>query len=195
MRRRLRPRFYAAVPTEVARRLLGKYLIHDASDGRCVGRIVETEAYFGPEDRASHASRRNPAARLMFGPPGIAYVYLIYGVHHCLNVVAHEPGGVGAVLIRAVEPVEGQAAMQRRRSAARSERDLTNGPGKLCAAFHVTRRHNGFDLTQPPLYLEDRGECSGRIATSPRIGVDYAGQWAKKPWRFCLSDSPCLSRR
>jgi len=195
MRRRLRPHFYTADPTEVAPRLLGKFLVHAAPDGRCVGRIVETEAYLGPEDQASHSSRRNPAARLMFGPPGVAYVYLIYGMHHCLNVVAHPPDGVGAILIRAVEPIEGRETMQRRRPAARRERDLTNGPGKLCAAFHITRRHNGLDATRPPLYFEDRGDGPGRIVASPRIGVDYAGEWAKKPWRFYLPDSPCVSRR
>ncbi|HPQ16632.1 MAG TPA: DNA-3-methyladenine glycosylase, partial [Bryobacteraceae bacterium] len=137
--------FYARDTVEVARDLLGTILIHEGA----AGRIVETEAYLGPEDLAAHASRGvTNRTRVLFGPPGHAYVYFIYGKHECLNLVAQPEGTPGCVLIRALEPLAGIAEMKKRRPAARSIEDLASGPGKLTAALNITRRHYGADVTQ-----------------------------------------------
>lgn len=166
---------YFSRPTvQVARSLIGKYLVR-AIDGREIaGRIVEVEAYVGGEDKACHASKgRTPRTEVMFGPGGIAYVYLIYGMYHCLNVVTEREECPAAVLIRAIE-VDGA---------------LIDGPGRLCRALQIDRSLNRHDLTiQESLWFEERGDRVPRrlINTFPRIGVDYAGEWAKKPWRFRL---------
>lgn len=157
---------------QVARSLLGKYLVRENGQRKIVAKIVEVEAYVGPEDRASHASRgRTLRTEVMFGPPGVAYVYLIYGMHYCLNVVTEQEGYPAAVLIRAVEMASG----------------LVDGPGRVCRMLQIDRRLNRLDLTQGRmLWIEDRG-CHisrARIAAYPRIGVAYAGEWAAKPWRF-----------
>lgn len=167
------PRAYFERPTlRVARSLLGKYLVRENEEGKIAGKIVEVEAYVGPEDRASHASRgRTPRTDVMFGPPGVAYVYLIYGLHHCLNVVTEREGFPAAVLIRAIELDTG----------------LVDGPGRVCRVLQIDRSLNRLDLTQGrALWIEDRGDrlSRGRIAVYPRIGVAYAGAWAAKPWRF-----------
>lgn len=174
------PRAYFDRPTlQVARSLLGKYLVRQATVGRLAGRIVEVEAYVGPEDRASHASRgRTKRTEVMFGPAGIAYVYLVYGMYHCLNVVTEREGYPAAVLVRAVEWVP-----------AGPSPTLIDGPGRLCRAFEIDLTLNRADLTDGrALWIEDRHERvpRGRIAALPRIGVDYAGAWAAKPWRFRL---------
>jgi DNA-3-methyladenine glycosylase len=137
------------------------------------GRIVETEAYLGPRDRAAHSSRgRTPRTEVMFGPPGHAYVYLIYGFWNCLNVVTAREGMPHAVLLRAVEPLEGIT-------------DKTSGPGLLCRALNVDRRLNGADLLGRELWIERPGRGPRvAIGRSARIGVDYAGEWARRPWRF-----------
>ena len=178
------PRAFYAQPTAVvALGLLGAYVVHERPDGRQVGRIVETEAYVGPNDRASHASRGLTArTRLMFGPPGFAYVYLVYGMHYCLNVVTEGPGFPAAVLVRALEPVVGIDAP-------------TNGPGRLCRALGIERAHNGVDLTTRPLYLAAGPRPRGRVVAAPRIGVAYAGAWALKPWRFYVAASAWVSGR
>ncbi len=178
------PRAFFARPTvQVALDLLGAYLVHDGPAGRQVGRIVETEAYVGPDDRASHASRgRTRRTAIMFGPPGYAYVYLVYGMYWCLNVVTEHDEFPAAVLVRALEPIEGVAAS-------------ANGPGRLCRALGINRRHNGLDLTQGALYLAARPGPVGPVVAAPRIGVAYAGVWAHKPWRFYVRDSPSVSRR
>ncbi len=172
-----------------------------------VGRIVEVEAYIGEGDRASHA-RMGPTARnaVMFGPPGIAYVYLVYGMYHCLNVVTEPAPRAAAVLIRAVEPVEGVDAMR----AARERRSrgpvraadtrLAAGPGLVAAAFDIDRSHTGVDLCDgaSTLHLEARplDEPAPAVLATPRIGIAYAGEpWVSVPWRFVASDSPSLSRR
>jgi DNA-3-methyladenine glycosylase len=188
-------------PEEVARRLLGTLLVRDHRHERRVARIVETEAYAGPEDRASHArAGRTSRTGVMFGPPGRAYVYLVYGMHHCLNVVCASDGEAGAVLIRAVEPVAGVAAM---RSARGRPTDpvarLGAGPARTCQALDVDRRHDGLDLlSDGRLWLASDGSDdvpAGAILSGPRIGVDYAGAaWAERPWRFGLAGSPALSR-
>ena len=178
--------FYDRPTLVVARELLGCWLVHDLPPGRREGRIVETEAYVGPDDRASHASRgRTSRTEVMFGRPGCAYVYLIYGMHHCLNVVTEAPGFPAAVLLRALEPGHGVALP-------------TNGPGRLCRALGIDRGHDGQDLVTGPLWIERRGDPpppAERIVAGRRIGVDYAGEWAERPWRFFLADSPHVSVR
>jgi DNA-3-methyladenine glycosylase len=161
-----------------------------------VGRIVEAEAYRGPEDRAAHSfgGRRTARTEVMFGPPGHAYVFLVYGLHWHFNVVTTASGAPHAVLIRAVEPLAGVELMAQRRGLSPSHRDLTNGPGKLCTAFGIDRAAYGADLTQQPLFLCDPGATRPRVARSPRIGVDYAGEWAARLWRFYDRDSPHVSR-
>ena len=173
---RVLPRIYFNRPTlSVARSLIGKYLIREI-DGRILaGKIVEVEAYVGSKDRACHASKgRTQRTEVMFGPAGVAYVYLIYGMYHCLNVVTEREEFPSAVLIRAIE-IDGK---------------LIDGPGRLCRALEIDRRLNRVDLTTgESLWFEDRGEVVGRgtVGAYPRIGVDYAGTWAKKLWRFRLS--------
>jgi DNA-3-methyladenine glycosylase len=170
--------FFARDTLDVARDLLGCLLVHAGTRGR----IVETEAYRGLDDRASHASRgRTPRSTIMFGPPGYAYVYLIYGMYHCLNVVTEPEETPAAVLIRAVEPLGALAGAN------------TSGPGRLCRAFGITREHNGLDMTRSALRIV-RGSPPRRIATSPRIGVGYAGSCAGRPWRFFDPESSSVSR-
>jgi DNA-3-methyladenine glycosylase len=189
--------FYARPVLSVARDCIGKHLVHATALGTTVGRIVEAEAYRGPEDRAAHSfgGRRTPRTEVMFGPPGYAYVFLVYGLHWHFNIVTTAMGAPHAVLIRAVEPLAGVELMAQRRALAPSHRDLTNGPGKLCTAFGIDRGAYGADLTQPPLFLCDPGGAARpRVARSPRIGVDYAGEWAARPWRFYDRDSRHVSR-
>lgn len=181
--RRINRDFYARNTLEIARELIGLHLVH--ADGATLrsGRIVETEAYLGPEDLAAHSSRgRTPRTEVMFGPPGHAYVYFIYGVWNCLNVVTAAEGVPHAVLLRALEPVSGIA-------------DKTWGPGLLCRAMGIDRRLNGADLCGNELWIERPRSAPGavRIASGARIGVDYAGKWARRPWRFFDRDSPYVS--
>lgn len=180
----LGPAFFARPTLEVARELLGALLVHQLPDGPRVGRIVEVEAYIGPEDRASHAYRGKTARTWpMFGPPGHAYVYLIYGMHHCLNIVTEPEGYPAAVLLRALEPVAGLP-------------QSASGPGRLCRAMGVDRRHNGRPVTAPPLYVlpAPQTPLSASVACGPRVGIDYAGDWAVRPWRFWLDGNPFVSR-
>jgi DNA-3-methyladenine glycosylase len=187
--------FYAQPTEQVAQQLLGKYLVRVHADGVTAGKIVETEAYIGPEDKASHASRGpTPRAAIMFGPPGFAYVYLIYGMYHCLNVVTEAEGFPAAVLIRAVEPRAGIELMQRRRQS-RTIHQLANGPGKVCQAFAIDRRLNGADLGGDVLFIEDHGEPVGDIVAATRVGVEYAGPWKDKLWRFYVRHHPSVSKR
>jgi DNA-3-methyladenine glycosylase len=175
--------FYAQPTVQVALGLLGAYLVHDQPEGRQVGRIVETEAYVGLSDRASHASRgRTPRTSIMFGPPGYAYVYLVYGMYHCLNVVTEDVGFPAAVLVRALEPVAGITLP-------------TSGPGRLCRALGIERRHTGTDLTAGPLYLAAGARPDRPVVAGPRVGVPYAGAWAHKPWRFYVRGNPWVSGR
>jgi DNA-3-methyladenine glycosylase len=186
--------FYQQSTRDVARQLLGKYLIRKHPDGTTVGRIVETEAYIGPEDKACHASKgRTARTEVMFGPAGYAYVYLVYGFHHMLNIVTESVDYPAAVLIRAVEPVGGVEIMKARRRTA-SLHNLASGPGKLCQAFAIDRKLNGDDLRGKFLYLEERHEAASKVVTTPRIGVDYAGPWKDKPWRFLIKDNEFVSK-
>ena len=162
------------------------------------GRIVETEAYIGSEDLACHAARgRTERTAVMFGPPGHAYVYFIYGMYWCLNIVTEAEGTAAAVLLRAVEPTDGLGLIRRRRPKAHKLHDLASGPGRLCLAFDIDGSLNGADMCLPdsPLCVEDRGAARGRLLATPRIGVDYAGPWAAKPFRFLDADSPFVSVR
>jgi DNA-3-methyladenine glycosylase len=205
---------------DAARALLGTRLVRDPDEQcptRRTARIVEVEAYIGEEDRASHARMgRTPRNAVMFGPPGVAYVYLVYGMHHCLNVVTEPAPRPAAVLIRAVEPLEGIDAMRAARDAAASaarkpgtpaparrhvaDARLAAGPGLVAAAFAIDRSHTGLDLCDPasPLRLEAApvGEPLPAWEATPRIGIAYAGEpWASVPWRLIVPGSPSLSGR
>ncbi|MET0593170.1 MAG: DNA-3-methyladenine glycosylase [Polyangiaceae bacterium] len=181
--RKLPNSFYARPVLTVARDCIGKILVRRTPEGVTGGRIVESEAYRGPLDRAAHSSRgRTKRTEAMFGPPGRAYVYLLYGISWAFNIVVAREGEPHAVLVRALEPVMGLDLMAARRNFPVDARLLTNGPGKLCQALGITRDDYARDLTGDDLYLLD-GDC-GKIARSPRINVDYAGDWAARPWRF-----------
>ena len=185
---RILPRsFYARPTVKVAQDLLGKLLVH----GETAGVIVETEAYLGLDDLAAHASRGvTPRTRVIFGLPGHAYVYLIYGMYECLNLVAEPEGTAGCVLIRALEPVAGIETMRARRPAARSMRDLASGPGKLTLAMGITRADNGRDVTRGDLVVRDRARARGsRVEVTPRIGIRHCADW---PLRFVLSSAGVL---
>lgn len=178
-------------PEIVAREMLGKVLVHRRNGQRLSGRIVETEAYLGLTDPASHAFRgRTPANEVLFGPPGVAHVYFIYGMHYCLNISCLPDGEPGGVLIRALIPLEGIATMARLRGLPQnaSPRQLTGGPGRLCEALGITRAtHNGIDVTKPEssLHIEDHGSHPGTIEITPRIGISKAKD---QPLRFLLRD-------
>jgi len=190
--------FYDRPALEVARELIGLTLVRRLPEGVAAGRIVETEAYIGMEDRASHASRGRTARNAaMFGPPGHAYVYLVYGMHWCLNLVTEQAGVPAAVLLRAIEPVEGIEGMRARRLKARTDAQLTSGPARLCQALAVDGTLDGADVCRPEgdLLVEDRGRRLGPLVACPRVGVHYAGEWAAKPFRFCDGESPYLSVR
>ncbi|HXW73586.1 MAG TPA: DNA-3-methyladenine glycosylase [Steroidobacteraceae bacterium] len=181
--RRLPRAFFERGTLAVARALIGMRLVHDDGRARRAGRIVETEAYLGPRDLAAHSARgRTARTAVMFGPPGHAYVYFIYGVWNCLNVVTGRAGVPHAVLLRALEPLDGLT-------------ERTWGPGLLCRALRIDRRLNGADLRGEVLWLEPQraGAPRARIARATRIGVDYAGEWAQRPWRFYDRDSPYVS--
>ncbi len=196
---RLSREFYTRRDTLlIARQLLGKRLVVPASDGlRVSGVIVETEAYRGPEDKASHAygNRRTRRTEMMFGVGGTAYVYFIYGMYYQFNVVTNIESIPHAVLIRAIEPVEGIEWMRKRRPV-KDDRNLTNGPGKLCQALSIDLNYNGADLTGDRIWIEEgRGNIRGdRIASGVRVGIDYAEEYVAKPWRFWLKDNPYVSR-
>jgi DNA-3-methyladenine glycosylase len=175
--------FYDRDTVEVAQALLGAVLVHVCDGIERKGRIVEVEAYLGPHDLAAHSARGlTPRTRVMFGPPGYAYVYLVYGMYHCMNVVTQAEGKASAVLLRALEPIANVAGR-------------TQGPGLLCRAMHIDKRMNGHDLTSANFYLtaeEPRSRVS--IVKRPRIGVDYAGHWARRLLRFYIKGNRYVSR-
>ncbi|HXJ44001.1 MAG TPA: DNA-3-methyladenine glycosylase [Bryobacteraceae bacterium] len=190
MKGRILPRsFYARPTVEVARDLLGKYLVH----GGCAGVIVETEAYLGTGDIAAHsAAGITDRTRVIFGPPGHAYVYLSYGMHECFNITAEQEGEAGCVLIRALEPVAGLDTMRTRRPGAIHSRDLANGPGKLAKAMGITRGLYGRDLTRGDFVVRDATpQLPVDIAVTPRIGITKS---ADLPLRFFIRNSPYASR-
>lgn len=186
--------FYNRPALEVAVELLGKVLVRKLDGKRLSGKIVETEAYVGPEDLACHASKgHTPRTSIMFNAGGCAYVYMIYGVYFCLNAVTGPKGFPSAVLIRALEPLENVEIMRRLRGAARDV-DISSGPGKLCRAMSIDKALNGADLRSSVLWIEDSGLEVGSVGTSPRVGVDYAGEYRDKPWRFFVEGSPHVSK-
>ena len=187
--------FYSRPSLDVASDLLGKVLVRRLNRRNLTGKIVETEAYVGPHDLACHASKgHTPRTSVMFGPPGHTYVYMIYGFHFCLNVVTEPVGYPAAVLIRAVEPLENLDLMRKLRNNPERETNIASGPGKLCMAMSIDRQLNGADLLGTTIWIEDRNLDPGPIRTSPRVGVDYAGEYKDKPWRFFVDGSPHVSR-
>jgi DNA-3-methyladenine glycosylase len=185
--KRLKEKFYKQNTFKIAKSLLGKYLIRKIGKKILIGKIVETEAYYGPSDLASHASRgKTERTKIMFGRPGTAYVYLIYGMYYCLNIVTEKKNFPAAVLIRALEPIAGI-------------KKLTNGPGKLCQAFKIDKKLNGENLiTSKKLFLAQnpKGKIKNfQIVKAKRIGVDYAGAYKNKPWRFYLRANKFVSKK
>ncbi|HEX5439090.1 MAG TPA: DNA-3-methyladenine glycosylase [Gemmatimonadaceae bacterium] len=189
----LAPSFYDRDTERVARELLGAILLCESPEGAAAGRIVETEAYLGEHDPACHAAagltaRTSP----LYGPPGTAYVYFIYGAHWCVNAVTRAAGLPSAVLVRALEPLEGLELMRARRHHPRGDRDLTNGPGKLCAALGITDRFNGVSLAEPPLMIcRGKAVSDQHVTVTPRIGITRAADW---PLRWLVTESPFVSR-
>ena len=179
---RLPRRFYDRDTVEVAQELLGKHLVHVVAGVERVGRIVEVEAYLGPHDLAAHSAKGlTKRTRVMFGPPGHAYVYMIYGMHWCMNVVTQAEGMASAVLLRAVEPVKNLEGR-------------TQGPALLCKAMGIDGRLNGHDLLSDELFIRAPGSSPIAIVKRPRIGVDYAGHWARRLLRFYIRGNPFVSR-
>jgi DNA-3-methyladenine glycosylase len=192
--------FYQRDTVTVAKDLLGKILVHESSQGMTSGRIVETEAYKGPEDQAAHSSggRRTPRNEVMFGEKGHAYVYFIYGMYYCFNVTTGNVlGKPEAVLLRALQPVAGKKIMAKRRGTKQTDAiKLTNGPSKLCMAMDISRPQNKTDLTSPPLYIKDAPPVlPDDIVKTKRIGVDYAGKWKNNPWRFYIKENKYVSAK
>ena len=188
--------FYDRDTLTVARELLGKYLVREVNGQRLVCRITETEAYIGRMDKACHAYgyRRTARTETLFAPPGTAYIYLIYGMYHCLNFVTEAEGEPCAVLIRGGEAAEGRDGIALLRYGkpwaeltAAQRKNFLNGPGKLCKGLSLTRSENGLPLTCPPLYVCDGGEAPPQnIQVGKRIGIDYAEEAANFPWRFWI---------
>jgi DNA-3-methyladenine glycosylase len=181
--RTLSREFYDRDTVTVAKELLGKYLIHISHGVEQIGKIVEVEAYLGPQDLASHSSKGlTKRTQVMFGPPGHAYVYLIYGMYYCMNVVTEREGHASAVLLRAVEPIK-------------NIHSRTQGPGLLCQAMHIDKRLHGHDLTSSDFYIAESGELNTfSIIKKPRIGVHYAKHWAKRHLRFYIKGNSFVSK-
>ncbi len=190
--------FYEQDTSTVAKALLGKTVVHVTPEGTVAGRIVETEAYKGPEDKASHAygNLRTNRTETQFGPKGHAYIYLIYGLYYCFNVTTGNiPGKPEAVLIRALEPVEGIEIMKKRRPKAKENvTNLANGPSKLCMALGLSKKQNNADMLSPQFHAIDAEPIpENSIEQTTRIGVEYADEWKNKPWRYYINDCPFVS--
>ncbi len=181
--RKLPRSFYDRDTITVARELLGKYLVHRSRGVERIGRIVEVEAYLGPHDLAAHSAKGlTERTKVMFGPPGHAYIYFIYGMYYCMNVVTEREGQASAVLLRAIEPVN-------------NVEGRTQGPGLLCRAMHIDKRLNAHDLLSEDFYIAAPFKAEPSvIVRRPRVGVDYAGRWAKRHLRFYLKGNPFVSR-
>lgn len=201
--RKLSRRFYQGDTVEVAKNLLGKILFHRVDGVELMGRIVEVEAYVGAVDKACHCydNRRTDRTQVMFGPPGYAYVYLIYGMYNCMNVVTEKSGEGAAVLIRSLEPTDGLKQMAINRYGKgldelnkRQLKNLTNGPGKVCKALNITKANYGADLTGDRLFIADDGYDSFEIGVSERINIDYAEEAREFQWRFFIKDNPNVSK-
>jgi DNA-3-methyladenine glycosylase len=192
--------FYERDTLTVAKSLLGKLLVHETCEGTTAGKIVETEAYLGPEDKASHAygNLRTERTEVQFGAKGHAYVYQIYGMYFCLNVTSGRlRGKPEAILVRALEPMVGIEIMRKRRGATKeSTVNLANGPGRLCMAMGISKKQNGADVCFSPLHVEAGAEVDEKdIAQTTRVNVDYADEWKDCPWRFFVSNSVFVSKR
>ncbi len=176
--------FYDRDTVDVAHDLLGKYLIHRSHGIERIGKIVEVEAYLGPHDLAAHSAKGlTPRTKIMFGPPGHAYIYMIYGMYFCMNVVTEQEGHASAVLLRAIEPIQNLEGK-------------TQGPGLLCRAMRIDKNLNGCDLESDTFFIAQTEESSAiDIIARPRIGVDYAGKWAKKLLRFYIKNNSYISRK
>jgi len=175
--------FYVNDTQEVAKALLGKYLVHTINGISRIGKIVEVEAYLGPHDLAAHSAKgRTPRTEVMFGPPGFAYIYLIYGLYYCMNVVTEAEGHASAVLLRALEPIQHLPGR-------------TQGPGLLCKAMEINKSLNAHDLCSPHFFIAEPPHITAfEIIKRPRIGVDYAGPWAKKLLRFYIKGNKFISK-
>jgi DNA-3-methyladenine glycosylase len=200
MPKRLDRDFYHQDVLKLARALLGKVFIRMEDGQRLSGMIVETEAYLGIPDKAAHTvgGRRTQRNASMWQDGGTLYVYFTYGMHHCMNVVAQQADEPVAVLIRALEPIDGIDLQYSHRKAARKDSDLCSGPAKLCQALQISREQDGIDLvTHSNLWIEDHQIKVPRnsITTGPRIGVHYAQEWAEKPYRFWIKDHACVSKK
>jgi len=196
MNKLLQRSFYERDTVTVARELLGQRLVRVLEDGRrLAGLVVEAEAYVGEADRACHAAcGRTPRNAIMYGPAGYAYVYLIYGMYHCLNVVTEREGFPAAVLIRALEPTEGIETMRDQR-AGKALAELTSGPGRLCRALAIDRRLNGRDLcAEGSLFIEE-GHAPAEVLAGPRIGIVQDEAARQRPWRFVVAGNPFVSHR
>lgn len=202
--KKLNREFYNRDSIVVAKELLGKVLVYESGGQKISAKIVETEAYMGIEDKAAHSygGRRTPRVEVMYGGPGVAYIFLIYGLHCCFNIVTNEADIPQAVLIRAVEPVEGRECMAQRRFGTSYEqltksqrKGLTNGPGKLCGALSIDRNVNGEDLCGNNLYLEEGEDQEFSIVTTKRVGIDYSEEAKDYPWRFYIKDNEYVSVR
>ena len=187
--------FFNVPVLELARNLVGQYIVHEQPEGLSVVRIVETEAYHGAEDRAAHSygNRRTKRTEVMFGRPGSVYTYQMH-THTLMNVVCAQEGTPHAVLLRAGEPIEGVSHMQQRRGIhIKKETDLTNGPGKLSKALGVTMSYYGHHWTQRPLYIAE-GFPQAEIEAGPRVGIGNTGEAVHYPWRFYEKDNPFVSK-
>ena len=196
----LKRQFYERETLTVAKELLGKYLVHETYEGVMIGKIVETEAYKGPEDKASHAfgNLRTKRTEVQFGPKGHAYVFQIYGMYYCLNVTCgNVQGKPEAILVRALEPVSGIEIMTRRRRLSNSRAsNLTNGPGRLCIAMDISTEQNGADLCAEPLHIDREANMhQADIIKTTRINVDYAEEWKSLPWRFYIKNNDFVSKQ
>lgn len=198
--------FYSKNAVRLSIDLLGKYLVHSMGDKELIGKIVEVEAYMGFSDKAAHSynGRRTARTEVMYGEEGHAYVYVIYGMYHCLNVVAARKGIAQAVLIRALEPIKGMDIMAFNRYGDTKQEltrkqmiNLTNGPGKQCKAFNITKQYNGEDLTGNRLFIcrDKNQEDKFDIVETTRVGIDYAEEAKYFPWRFYIKDNPYVSVR
>lgn len=193
--------FYTGTTPEIARRLLGKHLCRQTETGFYAGKIVETEAYLGEKDLAAHSSRgRTPRTEIMYGPPGHAYIYLIYGMYYCLNIVLQKEGTPEAVLIRSLEPLvlaSEKILPKEKEYEGKKLEKILNGPGKLCREFQIGKDLNGANLTKRNgLWLENGEDIPPRkIVAAPRIGVDYARHWKNRPLRYYIEDNIFVSKR
>lgn len=193
----LKREFYLQNAEIAAKELLGKYLVREYEGKKITCRIVETEAYIGPEDKACHAynNRCTERTKVMFEEGGKAYIYFIYGMYYCLNIVVEREGKPEAVLIRGVEPVENREEIEKNRKIkSKKEQDLTNGPGKLCAALKIDKSLNGYDITKKGELYITAGEEIKEIISAKRINIDYAEEYKDKHWRFYIKGNKFVSK-